>query len=171
MVAVASDPDGDIVSPVEILVRAAGAPLGVGNLSPYKETLLEARLAAHTAPRLTPILCVASLDLFFEAISGKRVRQNRPKVWSEMLYGATGVSLESILDTDVWAELKQLLGLRDALAHGRDHVLRLPPVLQAPERKFIERGHQYEEPLAPSARWSLSVSLKTIRNTGRRLVI
>jgi hypothetical protein len=169
MVAVAPDPEPNpgTVSGVELLVQAVGAPPDASVLPPYKEVLLEARLVALSAPKLTPVLCVAALDIYFESLSGGTVRQNRPKVWSDMLQQAQGLSLAAALGTDAWLDLKRLLAVRDAIAHGRDYVVRLPTTLQEAERRFIETRHLYEEPLAPSARYSLSVVLKTITAVAR----
>lgn len=168
MVAVAPYPEPTSSEPVNLLIQATGAAPDATPLSPYREILLEARRIAITAPKLTTILCVAALDLFFEETSGGTVRRNRPSVWVKLFTRATGRSLgDSLGDRDL-RSLHRLLAVRDDHAHGRAYIQALPPEIQEPEQNYLKMAHVLEKPLAPSALWALSVTLQTIRQASKR---
>lgn len=170
MVAVA--PDSGIrhspAEPVKLVVTAAGPAPRCQILPPYKGLLLEARMVAIDAPKLTPILAVAALDLFFEELSGGTIETGRPGVWDRLYRNSSGTSLKKVLG-DEYSTLGRLLGVRDSLAHGRDHLPCLPENLHESEEKFIAHGHLYDQPLAPSARFAISQALRTIRLARKHL--
>lgn len=164
MVAVAPSPDPSFSEPVNLLIQAAGAAPGTAPLSPYREILLEARRVALSAPILTTVLCVAALDLFFEALSGRKVSRNRPSSWGKLFASATGRSLADVIGDSTFASLRCLLAVRHAHAHGRAYVPALPAEFQERERNYLKSRDAMEKPLAPSARWAISVTLQTIRH-------
>lgn len=168
MVASAPSPDPGFAEPVKLLIQAAGAAPAAPLLSPCREVLLEARRRAVTAPALTTILCVAALDLFFEEMSGGVVMWKRPDIWAKLFKRTTRCSLRDVVGDDNWANLNCLLLVRHNHAHGRDYVSALPAEIQEPERNYLERRDVLEKPLAPSVRWALSVTLRTIRLASKK---
>ncbi|MGH8279383.1 MAG: hypothetical protein ACRETQ_07450 [Gammaproteobacteria bacterium] len=168
MVAVAPYPEPTSSEPVNLLIQATGAAPDATPLSPFREILLEARRIAVTAPKLTTILCVAALDLFFEEISSGTVKRNRPRCWERLFKRATGRSLGDALGDRDLGSLHRLLAVRDIHAHGRDYMQALPSEIREPERNYLGLAHRLEKPLAPSARWALSVTLGTIRQASKK---
>jgi len=170
MVSVAPSSDGIPPSSLDVLIQAAGRPSGSPDLLPWRSLLLEARQVAVAAPKLTVILCISALDLFFEELSGGSVRSNRPAVWDHLLAEVAEVSLRELLGDD-YSNLHRLLGLRNALAHGRDHLPALPEAIREAEDRWLEVGRNYEDFVAPSAQFALRTTLAVTRSVQERLAI
>lgn len=152
-----------------VLVQVSGRPYGANELSTWRAFLLEARQVALDAPKLSVILCVSALDLFFEELSGGTAGNNRPNSWNRLLQRRnTDLSLADIMN-DRFQLLKMVVNVRNAYAHGRNHVSKLPADIASEEQRWLKTGDCYEDWEAPSSQFALRTTLDVVRSVQERL--
>lgn len=170
MVSVAPTPSVDLQEDLIVLVQVAGRPCGTKELPIWKTLLMKARQVALEAPKLSVILCVSALDLFFEELSGGVVKRNRPTAWGNLLQKVYGLSLADIMN-DRYQRLQTMLRVRNAHAHGRDYVVALPADIATDEQRWLKIGDCVEGWVAPSAQFALRTTLDVVRRVQERLAL
>ncbi|MGB3210244.1 MAG: hypothetical protein WBB19_06020 [Desulforhopalus sp.] len=130
--------------------------------------LLKAKLAIYESPDLTTILAVNSVDLYLEELTGYDIGPGRPGSWSKIIKNHFGKSLKQLLDYKI-TDVEKFVQIRNALAHGSNHLDRLSGELKADEEQWLENGKCMEGPgaFAPSAAFVLQNALAVIRSCRR----
>lgn len=167
MVSIAPNPDNSITT-LKGGFRIEGRPPNQPELKPWKKMLLKAKLAIYESPDLTTILAVNSVDLYLEELTGLEISPGRPGSWSNIIKKHFGQSLKQILDYEI-TDVEKFVQIRNAIAHGKNHLDRLSGELKAKEEKWLENGKYMEGPgaFAPSAAFSLQHALAVIRSCRR----
>lgn len=168
MVAIAPELANACDRPVDLTVFAVGRQPGSAMLRGWRTLLLEARRCALRAPTLTVLLCVAAIDSFFEGLTGRSLKGSPPNAWNRALAQATGQELWALLPHGRQS-LAKLVGMRGALAHGRDHLACLDDANRDREQEWNARSRYYEDWTAPSALWALRTTLTTLRVVQRNV--
>ena len=107
--------------------------------------LLKAKLAIYESPDLTTILAVNSVDLYLEELTGSDIGPGRPGSWSNIIKSHFGKSLKQLLDYKI-TDVEKFVQIRNALAHGNNHLERLSGKLKTDEKKWLENGKYMEGP-------------------------
>lgn len=166
MISVAPDPTtiADPDRPLNLLVTIIGQSEDDPPIEPWKELFLEARLGAVESTRLAPILVVAALDLYFEDRTNEALSGPRPDRWDRAVHARFGKRLRDMMG-EAYSHLEISVTARNDLAHGRDHLNRLPDELARREGDWLERGRYYEGEgaISPVSKLSLSAGLAAIR--------
>jgi hypothetical protein len=151
--------------PVELLVTMIGQAKGASPLPTWKRLILEARLAAHTAPALTTIHAVSALDTFVEEFTGQMIVASRPGSWNTAVRHRLGTSVRDLMGKSYFRNLEKLVQVRNQLAHGTEYLDRLPQTLQQEELRWRDVGKFYEGEAAipPSTEFALRTALTAIR--------
>lgn len=165
MVAIAPDPNGK-TSIMKGNLIIEGRTNKQPKMETWKRMLLNAKLSIHQSPSLTVILALNSVDLYFEKKTQATQDDlcDRPKSWHDIFYKHYGIKLKKILGKDS-AQIQRFVEVRNAIAHGGNHVQALPKNLIPLEEDWIKNG-KYREgfgAVAPSASFSLRSALKIIR--------
>jgi hypothetical protein len=167
MVAVAPNPDGKIVTMSGYLF-IEGRPAGQPQLEPWKQMLLNAKLLIYDAPHLTIIMALNAVDLYLESTTNSVIPKGRPGTWNTIIKKYFQIKLSDMPEIN-FEKIEQFVRLRNALAHGKDHVRALPKELVDLEEKWIANGKCYEGSgaFSPSAAFALISALEVIRSCRR----
>jgi len=136
----------------------------------WKRMLLNAKLSVYKSPSLTVIMALNSVDLYLEELTDLEIGKGRLGSWSHLTKEHFGIKLKKILGAK-YTEIERFVDLRNAFAHGREHVNELPRDLVESEKEWLKNG-KYKEGIgayAPSASFALKSALEIIRSC-RRIV-
>ena len=172
MVAVAPTPGHEDPTPVDFFVHAVGESPGSQHLPAWRELLIRARLDADTAPEFAVVSSVSAIDLFFEeCVTGKPLGSGRPSSWSRAAK-SRGLRRLGAGDGRLHDDVKALVDMRNAVAHGRRAEMFLPEEYQGAQEKWRDQGRFYDPYhfIAPFATFALRTTLALIRCLRRELV-
>jgi hypothetical protein len=167
MVAIAPNPNGKIVT-MNGYLFIEGRPIGQSRLEPWKQMLLTAKLLIYDAPHLTIIMALNAVDLYLESTTNLEIPKGRPGSWNKIIKEYFQITLSDMLGGN-FKKIEKFVQLRNALAHGKDHMKALPNELVDIEKKWIENGKYYEGSgaFSPSAAFALKSALEVIRSCRR----
>jgi hypothetical protein len=167
MVAVAPNPDGKVVT-MNAHLFIEGRPSGQPQLEPWMQMLLNAKLLIYDAPHMTIIMALNAVDLYLESATNLEIPKGRPGSWNKIIKEYFQIPLSDMLGVN-FKKIEKFVQLRNALAHGKDHVKVLPKELVDPEEKWIENGKYYEGSgaFSPCAAFALKSALEVIRSCRR----
>jgi hypothetical protein len=169
MLALAPNPGGEVHTLNGISFIEGRTP-GQKELSNWKKMLLMAKLSIYKSPYLTVIMSLNAVDLYLEELTNLEVGKGRPGSWCHLTKKHFGIKLKKLLGQN-YTNIESFVDLRNALAHGREHVNKLPNYIVDLEKEWLKNG-KYREGIgayAPSASFALSSSLEIIRGC-RRIV-
>lgn len=167
MLALAPNPSGEVHN-LKGLAYIEGRTPEQREMSNWKRILLNAKLSIYDSPALTVIMALNAVDLYLEELTNKETSPSRPGSWSKLIKVHFGIRLKEILGQN-YQNIESFVHLRNSLAHGRDHINKLPENLVPLEEDWVENG-KYKEgtgAYAPSASFALSSALEIIRSCRR----
>jgi uncharacterized protein YbaR (Trm112 family) len=169
MFSLAPNPNGEIHN-LKGYVLIQGRAFDQPEMSNWRRMLLNAKLSIYDSPNLTIITALNAVDLFLEELTNKEPGKGRPDSWDQLIEKYFGIKLSEMLGTD-FENIKKFVQVRNKLAHGRDHVCKLPDDIKQLEEEWLKSGKYREGPgvYAPSAAFALKSALEIIRNC-RRIV-
>lgn len=167
MFALAPNPSGEVHT-LKGCVFIEGRTSEQPPMSNWKKMLLNAKLSIYESPELTIITALNAVDLFLEELTNKEIGKGRPGSWNVLIKEHYGTKLSQMPGID-FQNIEKFVQLRNELAHGRDHVCKLPEDIIPLEQEWLKNG-KYREgtgAYAPSAAFALKCALEIIRSCRR----
>jgi len=167
MFALAPNPTGEVHT-LNGLVFIEGRSSGQPQMSNWKRMLLNAKLSIYDSPNLTIILGLNAVDLFLEELTNHEIGKGRPGSWNMVIDQHFGTKLSQLPGIN-FQNTEKFVQLRNAIAHGRDHVDKLPVQLKPKEENWLQNSKFKEGSgaYAPSAVFALRSALEIIRSCKR----